>query len=165
MMTCQIAETHFDDFSTALPHSVGMQAVFGCLEHLDQNYYPGFRKWFWDKVTNDVFHDTRHIFTATYMGQIVGLAIAKRGEEKKLCTLWVREDFRDFNLASDLAEQAFLWIGTNKPLFTIPEEKMPLFKGLLNKWSFENVTAYKGYYRSNKLEYVFNGSLSPEITS
>jgi hypothetical protein len=128
--------------------------------------YPRFREWFFEKGTISSRTQQRAVFVKKLGTRIVGVAIAKRcASERKLCTLWVSKDVRSLGIASTLADSAFDWLQTSYPLFTIPEERLPEFQGLLRSWRFSSGQALKGYYRSNKIEYVFNGALTPQLNS
>jgi hypothetical protein len=128
--------------------------------------YPGFRKWFFERGTASSQTQQRAIFVKKIATRIVGVAIAKRCvSERKLCTLWVADDARILGIASDLANSAFDWLETSHPLFTIPEERISEFRGLLRGWRFSDGQALKGYYRRDKIEYVFNGLLKPQLSA
>lgn len=128
--------------------------------------YPGFRKWFFEKGTISSTTEQRAVFISKIATRIAGIAIAKRCvSERKLCTLWVADDARGLDIASDLAGSAFDWLETSHPLFTVPEERISEFRGLLRSWRFSDGQALKGYYRRNKVEYVFNGTLKPMLNA
>jgi hypothetical protein len=96
----------------------------------------------------------------------LGVAIVKRSiEEQKLCTLWVNKSMRGNGVAGSLVESAFRWLGTSWPLFTIPEERMDEFRGLLNRWDYSIAQREFGMYRPRKIEYVFNGRVKPGLSS
>jgi hypothetical protein len=73
--------------------------------------------------------------------------------------LWVSPQVRDHGIAAELADDAFAWLGTAKPLFTVPEECLAEFRGLLRSWSFSAPVTYRDLYRTSRIEYVFNGSI------
>ena len=140
-------------------------SVFGYLSHLEGTY-PGFRAWFHDKVISPLSSEERAIFVKWVNERPSGIAIAKRSsEERKLCTLWVDPAARTSGVGADLGARAFEWLGTSKPLFTVPEERIEEFRGLLNRWDFHPRQALVGYYRSKKAEYVFNGQLKPKVSA
>jgi hypothetical protein len=128
--------------------------------------YPRFREWFFEKGTISSRTHQRAIFVRKIATRIVGIAIAKRCiSERKLCTLWVADGARGLGIASDLADSAFDWLETSHPLFTVPEERISEFQGLLRDWRFSNGQTLKAYYRDNKIEYVFNGTLKPQLSA
>ena len=48
-------------------------------------------------------------------GRPIGIAIAKREEERKLCTVWVHEKYRRQGVASALVEEAIESLEQNGP--------------------------------------------------
>jgi hypothetical protein len=138
--------------------------VFQALAHLEDTY-PNFKSWYFGKVVPS-FGEERQIFLTKSNEHILGVAIAKRSRnERKLCTLWTAQTSRHTGIALDLADRAFEWLETSKPLFTVPEERMTEFQGLLRRWNFGQPTALTGYYRERKTEYIFNGHLRAELSA
>lgn len=122
--------------------------------------YPGFRFWFFGKVVPELKSKQRHIIVARRDGLLGGVAVCKRSDiERKLCTLWVRPNLRERGLASELARDAFEWLDTDRPLFTVPEEHFADFSGLVGTWGFQPSTVYQGLYRTGRAEHVFNGPI------
>lgn len=119
--------------------------------------YPGFDAWFLTKVVPGVRNGERRIVTSVTNGKLSGVAICKRSaSEAKLCTMWVSPPARGCGIAAKLASEAFKWLGTNKPLFTVPEERLSEFQNLLRAWAFTDHIEYPGLYRANRVEHVFN---------
>ncbi|TGP45402.1 hypothetical protein EN873_40845 [bacterium M00.F.Ca.ET.230.01.1.1] len=140
------------------------ECIYPAIQHLEL-MYPRFRQWYFDLVAKEIESSTRRIFVSRTDERILGIALAKRGAEKKLCTLWIEPSARSSGLATSLAAEAFSWMGTNKPLFTVPEERMSEFRGLLTRWDFCETERLVGYYRKDKVEYVFNGKLKSTLAS
>ena len=93
---------------------------------------------------------------------VAGVAIAKRtSSEQKLCTLWVAPETRNDGLAARLADEAFDWLETTKPLFTVPDVRIKEFARLLNCWDFVETQVVEDMYRRTSREFVFNGLLRP----
>ena len=128
--------------------------------------YPNFREWYFGKVCKPSANEERATFIKVGAGRILGIGIAKRSlTERKLCTLWVSPDARDEGLGASIADRAFEWLGTRHPLFTVPEERLGEFQGLLKKWDFTESQKLNGYYRHCRSEYVFNGHLQAHCSS
>jgi hypothetical protein len=138
--------------------------VWQHLSHLEDRY-PNFRSWYYDKVIPGAFEGKRCLLACLAGENLLGIAIAKRGEEEKLCTLWVCQEARAVGVANIIAQRAFDWIGTSRPLFTVPEEQIPFFRGLLRRWNFDQTQKIAGYYRQGKVEHIFNGHLIPQLMS
>lgn len=148
-----------------LVQSLDYNRIYEKVEHLKAVDYPEFHHWFWHKVVPGYENNTRGIFVRADGNRITGIAIAKRGLERKLCTLWVDEAFRDRGLAGSLADEAFNWLQTRKPLFSVSKKKLNEFRGLLRSWDFGSGVQYEGYYHQSATEIVFNGSLRPDWNS
>lgn len=124
--------------------------------------YPKFEEWF-NKILieNYNFPNKREIFICInkekLLINICGIMILKKyKEEKKICTLYVLENFRNKKIGSQMIKKSFEYLGTNKPFITIPEEEYLNFKPLLNKFNFIETKRIKGYYRKDKIEYFYN---------
>ena len=124
--------------------------------------YPKFEEWF-NKILieNLNFPNKREIFFCInkekLLINICGIMILKKyKEEKKICTLYVLENFRNKKIGSQMIKKSFEYLGTNKPFITIPEEEYLNFKVLLNKYNFIETKKIKNYYRKNKIEYFYN---------
>lgn len=124
--------------------------------------YPKFGEWF-NKILieNLNFPNKREIFICInkekLLINICGIMILKNyKEEKKICTLYVLENFRNKKIGSQMIKKSFEYLGTNKPFITIPEEEYLNFKPLLNKFNFIETKRIKGYYRKDKIEYFYN---------
>src|SRR5690606_5518850 len=99
--------------------------------------YPGFREWFWGKVVPGIATGERFCTGAIVNERLVGIAIGKRTTaESKLCTLWTSPEVRGNRVATRLARDAFQRLETDRPLFTVQEERIAEFDGLLQGWKF-----------------------------
>jgi len=140
-----------------------LEQVYAVVRGIDI-FYPGFHSWFFQKVAPGLSIGERAIFVAQGDLGIRGVAIAKRcSDERKLSTIWVADNSRCYGIASALAAAALEWLETNSPLFSIPEERMCDFQGLLNRWNCSVTERQVGYYRPGKTEFVFNGRLKPML--
>lgn len=123
--------------------------------------YPGFERWFWGKVIPELSGE-RSMFLDWHGGGITGVVIAKRSfNERKLCTVWVDERYRDRGIASSLISEASEWLATDHPMITIPRSRLASFAGVLRSGRFVQTQALDSYYRHDEAEFVFNGWLPP----
>lgn len=134
------------------------EAVYQSISHIEF-YYPRLHSWYFHRVIPDVFAGKRRIFVRLSCCGIAGLAIAKRGVENKLCTLWVHPESRARGIAMDLAQEAFDWMKDDHPLFTVPEERILEFRCLLDRWDFRQTGEVRSAYRPGRSEFIFNGAL------
>jgi hypothetical protein len=120
--------------------------------------YPGFADWFWGKVVPGLGR-TRRIFRVGPVSQPAALAIAKlEGGEAKICTLWVSPTERESGHGRALFGEAIQWLGVERPLFTVPEERLAEFAPLLSRFSFKRTASIESLYRAGSVEHVFNGA-------
>ncbi|MGJ3259052.1 MAG: hypothetical protein ACFE0S_05560 [Rhodospirillales bacterium] len=137
-----------------LPHD----AVYGQIAFIE-HYYPNFSGWYWDKVVPGLQCGSRNMQVVFEGGELLGVVISKKTEiERKLCTIWVREGARRMSLATTLCEGAFKWLGTRRPLLTVPEERICSLRPLISKLSFELTNVETEMYRKSRQEYVFNAT-------
>lgn len=126
-------------------------------------FYPEFRDWFFGRVVPGLRNGERRIFSFVVDGTLAGVAICKRTEaERKLSTLWVRHVSRNRGISAELARNAFAWLESRQPLFTVPEERLDDFRGLVRAWSFPEAVAHSDLYRSGRIEHVFNGPIATD---
>jgi GNAT superfamily N-acetyltransferase len=135
--------------------------AWACLSHLVAAY-PGFETWYWSKVEPGLALGSRRIFVQRSGSALLGVVIAKRErEERKLCTVWTAASARRAGVASSLIAEAMDWLDVDRPLLTVPEERMPEFAGIVSMLHFERTQVLASYYRPGCAEHVFNGCLAP----
>lgn len=89
---------------------------------------------------------------------ISGLMILKNTcDEKKICTLRVKENHQRKGIGSEFMQKAFDFLETEKPLITVPEESEKVFARIFNKYGFEKKDEIPNLYRKNKIEHIYNG--------
>ena len=122
-----------------------------------QESYPQLEKWYKSVFLPGLFQGERGYVVAHDQGQLVGCALIKKTPiEKKLCTLFVRPDFRRKGVGVALLEGVIEELGP-KPFVSVSEESfkevMPLFK----QFGFQLSGQKRGPYRTGKKEFYFNG--------
>lgn len=126
--------------------------------------YPNHFKWYWTKALPRVLNGTGEIIICIVNNNVAGVTILKKnGRERKICTLYVVEDYRKKHIATNMLEYAFKYLETTKPLITIADYKVPLFESLIKKYHWKLIqTMEKGYYNDFSREKVFNEHLYPD---
>lgn len=129
-----------------------------------RRYYPNFCEWYWEKVIKGIKNGERKIIIAfdENIKAIVGVAIIKIGEERKICTLFVSKEHRHHGTGTKLMQKAIDYLNCKTPLFTFPQELAEDFKILMVKFGFKFTKAYDGYYKKGEIEYSYNGCLKEE---
>ncbi|MBQ3696154.1 MAG: GNAT family N-acetyltransferase [Alphaproteobacteria bacterium] len=86
-------------------------------------------------------------------GKVVGCALLKdTPNEKKICTLFVRSDWRGRGVGTELMKSCLKALGP-KPLLTVSHKNFPQFKPLLQRFGFELSSKRRV---KDRIEYCFN---------
>ena len=116
--------------------------------------YPDYYKWFYQKNIPRIIDGTGEALFYLDGFQVVGLSILKRDEsESKICTLLIDEDYRKKGFASLILEDSFQFLGTDKPLITIPEKRLDEFSKIIEAYGWVPSETTNQYYSP---EVIFN---------
>ena len=89
---------------------------------------------------------------------ISGLMILKKThDEKKICTLRVKDNYQRKGIGSELIQKAFDFLETEKPLITVPGESEKVFSKIFSKYGFEKADEIRDLYLKNTKEHIYNG--------
>lgn len=126
--------------------------------------YPKHKTWFYQKHLPEVFVENSGrdiIFAYDKNKRIYGTSFVKEDEiEKKICTLFVSTDARGLGIGTLLVEKSMEILKTTKPMITIADYKLPMFKGLIEKYGWVKTEEVTGLYNDRHKELVYNGYLS-----
>lgn len=89
--------------------------------------YPDYRQWFQTVQIPGIYDGTRNIIVAHINDKIVGFVSLKKTDEKKICTFYVEKNYRKNKIGALLAEKAINYLEEEKPLITIPMDKLHEF--------------------------------------
>lgn len=118
-------------------------------------YYPDFYNWYFLKVVDGLRSGDRKIVYYNLNYNIAGLAILKYSE-KKICTLKVLDGYKNKGIGIRLFEKSFEDLKTEKPFFTVSEEKYHDFRKIFDYFGFIKTDEKIGLYREGKKEYFYN---------
>lgn len=122
-----------------------------------ENYYPDFGYWFVNKCMPGIMTGNDLLITAKEHGQIVGVALGKKGDETKLRCVRVIPQYQNRGVGLHLVDHTLRALDCDKPLCTVSEEMMHLYsRAFINRYQFDLTHVEKGLYRPKKLEYIFN---------
>lgn len=131
-------------------------AVLGQLRSLEA-VYPGFGEWYLQKVVPGIAKGTRLLVADVTDGAVTGVAIAKRqGGELKLCTVWRNERIGRSDVTIGLVRAAMRWLGTDRPLFTVPSDRIERMRPLMNAVGVGAGVGLGDIYREGVDELLFN---------
>jgi len=134
--------------------------IYDITKHLN-NSYPNYKDWFYNKQLKEVLSPNRNIlFVTNTDNKVVGVASLKNTkEEKKLCTLYIKEEYRNKTITAELLEESFKYLETTKPLVTFSENKISMFENIINKYNWKLTQITENIYVKGNIEYCYNGKL------
>lgn len=123
-----------------------------------KNDYPDYANWFNEKQVSGIYDGTRDVIVALYGDEIIGVSSIKNDvDEKKICTLYIKDKYRKNKTGIFLVEKSIDILGTDKPLITMPISTLPEFKNIIKKYNWTLSDNIKDCYKENTDELVFNG--------
>lgn len=126
-------------------------------------WYPDILNWYFNIFVPEFIDGTRNILICHIDNKVAGIALLKNDfNEKKICTFRVKYDYRSNGIGKTLFKKCLEILDTDKPVFTIPAERLCYFSDILKYYSFRLEQVVQNYYRDNSKEYVFNGNLGLE---
>lgn len=134
--------------------------IYLLTEQLDKSY-PGYKNWFYNKQIKGCVDLNRNIiFVRNDESKIIGISsLKKTSEEKKICTLFILEPYRNREIKNLLLKESFLYLETEKPLITISEENLNTFQKTIEEYNWELKETVEDIYKKGSREFCFNGSL------
>ncbi|MDR2552027.1 MAG: GNAT family N-acetyltransferase [Treponema sp.] len=145
---------------TAAAYSLGrtgkglLTRVYRELRHLPA-VYPGFARWYFSRVCPEL-GIRREIFLAMAEKRIAGVAILKKGEENKICTLKVHRDFSGKGIGKLLFEESFSYLEEDRPFFTVSGAVRDLLTPFIKKYRFRLTGTLPGFYVQGLTEFIYN---------
>lgn len=128
--------------------------------------YPDYRTWYQTIQIPGIYNGTRNIIIAHIKDRIVGfISLKKTSEEKKICTFYVEKNFRRNKIGMLLAAKAVEYLEEDKPLITIPLDKLNEFAHIAAKYDWQISDIRENLYRLNNPEVIVNGELKQENLS
>ena len=127
--------------------------------------YPKRKEWYFTKqLPATINTDERNILFVRNPendNEIISMACLKRDEEEqKICTLYVSDKCRVLGIGKAIVEESMRWLGTTKPLITLADYKLEMFKPIIDKYGWELTEIVSGLYNDRSQELCFNGSLT-----
>ena len=127
--------------------------------------YRNRKEWFFTKQLPETINsDNRNILfirNPKNYNEIISMACLKRDEEEqKICTLYVSNKYRGLKIGTAIVEESMRWLGTTKPLITLADYKLEMFRLFINKYGWELTEMVFGLYNNKNQELCFNGTLT-----
>ncbi len=134
--------------------------IYLMTEHLNLTY-PNYKEWFFDKQVKGCYTPNRNIIFIKNNNHIIGVSCLKKEEnERKICTLFVDNNYRMKNIGNILLEKSFEFLETTKPLITFTEDKLPMFLKIIEKYDWQLTNIVESKYNNELKELYFNGQLT-----
>ena len=116
--------------------------------------YPEYYKWYYQKNIPRIIAGNGEAIFYLDCYKIVGLSMLKKTEnESKICTLLINEEYRKKGYSSLILEDSFKFLGTEKPLITIPENRLDEFSNIIDTYGWVASETTDKYYSP---EVIFN---------
>jgi hypothetical protein len=130
-----------------------------------QVWYPEIFKWYSFKFLPGLNNGSRKILFYEINSEIAGIALLKiMEEEKKICTFFVKNQYRNNGIGRSLFGKCLEILDTDKPMITVPGERLSQFSRIFKYYDLKLEQVIEDYYRSKSKEYVFNGNLNLNVT-
>ena len=162
MICIESLKSHIGKISVAEFMSLA-KSIYKITEFI-HNDYQKYKTWYFCKQLPRVFTPNGDIlFAKSNDGNIVGMACLKKvKEEKKICTLYVLEEYRNQHLGTRLVDASIGFLGTTKPFITFADYKLPMFQPIIDKYGWELTEVVEGLYNDKTKELCFNGRLTKQ---
>lgn len=126
--------------------------------------YPKHKEWYFTKQLPAIVGEERNILfvrNPENQEEIISMACLKKDEEEqKICTLYVSDKCRGLGIGTSIVEESMKWLGTTKPLITLADYKLEMFKPIINKYDWQLTEIVSGLYNNRSQELCFNGTLT-----
>lgn len=124
------------------------------LTDYNHKQYQDYLKWYYTKNIPRVLNKTGDIIFYLDGLTVAGLAILKKdSEESKICTLMINEEYRKKGYSKELLESSFDYLGTDKPLITIPSNRVEEFRKIITAYDWKESIRTDQYLSE---EIIFN---------
>lgn len=125
--------------------------------------YPDYKQWYTTIHVPGLYDSTRNIIIAHIKDKIVGfVSLKKTKEEKKICTFYVEKRFQKNKIGTILVERAITYLEEEKPLITIPLDKLHEFTRIGRRLGWQITDIKENLYRVGSPEVIVNGNLAQE---
>ncbi len=110
------------------------------------NTYPDYKEWFYNKQTKEENRKTIYLKTNN---EIIGVVNLKK-EENKLCTIYLKEEYRNHGISNILLEEAFKYLDTTKPYLTCNKNNLKYLNNIIKKYNWKKTGIINNEIEFNK---------------
>lgn len=124
------------------------------LTDYNHKQYQEYLKWYYTKNIPRVLNGSGDIIFYLDGLTVAGLSILKKDlEESKICTLLINEEYRKKGYSKELLESSFDYLDTDKPLITIPSNRVEEFNKIITCYDWKESIRTNEYLSE---EIIFN---------
>lgn len=107
------------------------------LTDYNHSQYPEYLKWYYSKNIPRVLDGSGEIIFFLDGLTVAGLSILKKDiHESKICTLMINKEYQKKGYSKELLESSFEFLGTDKPLITIPSNRIEEFQSIISTYDW-----------------------------
>lgn len=110
-----------------------------------RNTYSDYKEWFYNKQTKEENRKTIYLKT----DEIIGVVNLKK-EENKLCTIYLKEEYRNKGISNILLEEAFKYLDTTKPYLTCNKNNLKYLNNIIKKYNWKKTGIINNEIEFNK---------------
>ena len=110
-----------------------------------RNTYSDYKEWFYNKQTKEENRKTIYLKT----DEIIGVVNLKK-EENKLCTIYLKEEYRNIGISNILLEEAFKYLDTIKPYLTCNKNNLKYLNNIIKKYNWKKTGIINNEIEFNK---------------
>ena len=123
--------------------------------------YPTYKNLYFNKQIPGIISGERDILFVRYNNKIIAaICLKKTRDEKKICMIYFCKKYRNQGIGTKIIEQSFNYLETKKPLITLPDYKIEMFKPLIKKYNWQLSEVLDNFYNNRSKELCFNGTLA-----
>ena len=144
-----LSETKDEQFSNSI-YEIYLKTYSKCRQ------YPEYYKWLYGKAIPRILQRNKTgegIVISDKLSLAAEAILKDDGFEKKICNMFVSEEYRRRGYGEALVDKAMEILDTQYPLITIPEGQIKMFQGIINSnhWKLSYIS-----YKYKTPELVFN---------
>lgn len=129
-------------------------------------YYPNHKEWFYNIHLPKCIKDINN-YTILFVrnpedhNEIIGVACLRyENKERKICSLYISENYRNKGIGTKLLEESMNWLKTTKPFITITQDNIKYYEDFIKKYDWELKEIKHGFYNNDYNEYCYNYTIT-----
>lgn len=128
--------------------------------------YPGHEAWYIGKQLRETAltgkRDILFIRNPNTPFEIIAMSCLKKtDDEKKICTFYIKPDYRKPEIYNALIKASLTFLKTAWPLITINDDHVDMLTSIIDKYHWNLTEVLPDYYQKGVSELCFNGYLTP----